>query len=73
MDAGAVFGSPGCGPCAGDHAAFQAPGEATISSAGRAGASGGEIYLASPRVVAASAVAGAIIHPADLPARKEPS
>ena len=69
--AGAVVESPGCGPCMGNHMGIPALGEVIISSAnrnfqGRMGTRESEIYLASPEVVAASAVAGAIIHPKDL-------
>ncbi|MCB0195848.1 MAG: 3-isopropylmalate dehydratase large subunit [Anaerolineae bacterium] len=68
MAAGATFGSPGCGPCMGNHLGIPAPGEVTISSAnrnfrGRMGTRDSEIYLASPAVVAASAVAGEIVGP----------
>ena len=71
MAAGAVIQSPGCGPCMGNHMGVPAVGDVTISSAnrnfqGRMGTKESEIYLASPIVVAASAVAGEIIHPADL-------
>jgi 3-isopropylmalate/(R)-2-methylmalate dehydratase large subunit len=71
LNAGAVVESPGCGPCMGNHMGVPAVGEVTISSAnrnfrGRMGTKESEIYLANPAVVAASAVAGQIIHPKDL-------
>jgi 3-isopropylmalate/(R)-2-methylmalate dehydratase large subunit len=68
LTAGATFGSPGCGPCMGNHMGIPAPGEVTISSAnrnfrGRMGTRESDIYLASPAVVAASAIAGKIAGP----------
>jgi 3-isopropylmalate/(R)-2-methylmalate dehydratase large subunit len=68
LAAGAVFESPGCGPCMGNHMGIPAPGEVIISSAnrnfrGRMGTPESKIYLASPAVVAASAVAGEIAGP----------
>lgn len=71
VEAGAVIGVPGCGPCMGNHMGIPAPGEATISSAnrnfrGRMGTPDSEIYLASPAVVAATAVAGVIVDPREI-------
>ncbi|MCQ3930036.1 MAG: 3-isopropylmalate dehydratase large subunit [Chloroflexi bacterium] len=66
--AGATIATPGCGPCMGNHMGIPAPNEATISSAnrnfkGRMGTSEAPVYLASPYVVAASAICGAIADP----------
>jgi 3-isopropylmalate/(R)-2-methylmalate dehydratase large subunit len=71
IEAGAVVESPGCGPCMGNHMGVPAIGEVSISTAnrnfqGRMGTKESETYLANPAVVAASAVAGKIIHPKDL-------
>jgi 3-isopropylmalate/(R)-2-methylmalate dehydratase large subunit len=71
VDAGAVIGVPGCGPCMGNHMGIPAPNEATISSGnrnfrGRMGTREAEIYLANPAVVAASAVRGVISDPREV-------
>ncbi len=71
LEAGAIFESPGCGPCMGNHLGIPAPGEVSISTAnrnfkGRMGTRDAEVYLASPAVVAASAIAGQIVHPTQI-------
>jgi homoaconitase/3-isopropylmalate dehydratase large subunit len=68
IEAGATISTPGCGPCMGNHMGVPAPNEATISSAnrnfkGRMGTADAPIYLASPYVVAASAICGHIADP----------
>jgi len=71
VEAGGMVESPGCGPCMGNHLGAPAVGDVCISTAnrnfrGRMGTKESDVYLASPLVVAASAVAGKIVHPADL-------
>lgn len=68
MEAGAVVGTPGCGPCMGAAGGILAPGERCISSSnrnfkGRMGSSQSEVYLGSPATVAASAIEGMIADP----------
>jgi len=68
VDAGAVIGTPGCGPCGGCQLGMLAAGEIAVSTSsrnfrGRMGSPDSEIYVASPATVAASAVAGVIIDP----------
>lgn len=71
VQAGAIVNPPGCGPCVGVHQGILAAGEVCISSTnrnflGRMGSKDSRVYLASPAVVAASAVAGAIVHPGEV-------
>ena len=61
--AGALVGNAGCAGCAAGQIGQNGPGEVTVSTGNRnfAGKQGkGEVYLASPATVAASAVAGYI-------------
>ncbi|MCR5627904.1 MAG: 3-isopropylmalate dehydratase large subunit [Lachnospiraceae bacterium] len=68
IEAGAIVSTPTCGPCLGGHMGILAKGERCISTTnrnfvGRMGHVDSEIYLASPAVAAASAVAGKIVRP----------
>lgn len=68
IEAGAVVSTPTCGPCLGGYMGILAGKERCISTTnrnfvGRMGAVDSEIYLASPAVAAASAVAGKIVSP----------
>jgi len=70
--AGALVGNAGCAGCAAGQIGQNGPGEVTISTGNRnfAGKQGkGEVYLASPGVVAASVVAGVIALPDAIPDR----
>ena len=65
VNAGCVLSTPTCGPCLGGHMGILAAGERAISTTnrnfvGRMGHVDSEVYLASPAVAAASAIAGKI-------------
>lgn len=71
IEAGAIVSTPTCGPCLGGHMGILAANERAVSTTnrnfvGRMGHIDSEIYLASPAVAAASAVAGKIAEPKDL-------
>ena len=71
VEAGAVVSTTTCGPCLGGHMGILAAGERAVSTTnrnfvGRMGHVDSEVYLASPYVAAASAVAGVIADPASL-------
>ncbi|MCD4772402.1 MAG: 3-isopropylmalate dehydratase large subunit [Bacteroidales bacterium] len=69
-DAGALVSNAGCAGCAAGQVGQNGPEEITMSTGNRnfAGKQGkGSVYLASPASVAASAVAGYITTPDDLP------
>jgi 3-isopropylmalate/(R)-2-methylmalate dehydratase large subunit len=70
-DAGAYVSGPTCGACLGGYMGVLAPGEKCVSSTnrnfvGRMGAKESEVYLASPAVVAASAIKGRITDPSEV-------
>ena len=69
-EAGCVVSTPTCGPCLGGHMGILAKGERCVATTnrnfvGRMGHVESEVYLASPAVAAASAVAGRIAEPED--------
>lgn len=71
IKAGAIFSTPTCGPCLGGHMGILAAGERAVATTnrnfvGRMGHTESEIYLASPAVAAASAIAGKIANPENI-------
>ena len=68
IKAGGLVLNPGCGPCLGAHQGLLAPEEVCIATTnrnfkGRMGSPEAFVYLASPGVVAASAIKGEITEP----------
>lgn len=71
VEAGGVFSTPTCGPCLGGHMGILAEGERALATTnrnfvGRMGHPNSEVYLSSPAVAAASAVAGKIVSPEEV-------
>ncbi|MBO5481206.1 MAG: 3-isopropylmalate dehydratase large subunit [Clostridia bacterium] len=68
IQAGCIVSTPTCGPCLGGYMGILAAGERAVATTnrnfvGRMGHVDSEVYLASPAVAAASAVAGKIASP----------
>ncbi len=71
IEAGCVVSTPTCGPCLGGYMGILAAGERAVATTnrnfvGRMGDVKSEVYLASPAVAAASAIAGKIAEPAEV-------
>ncbi len=71
IDAGCVVSTPTCGPCLGGYMGILAEDEIAVATTnrnfvGRMGHVTSKIYLASPEVAAATAVAGKISDPRDI-------
>lgn len=71
IEAGAAVSTPTCGPCLGGHMGILAKGERAVATTnrnfvGRMGHPESEVYLASPAVAAASAIAGRIASPEEI-------
>ena len=71
IEAGCVVSTPTCGPCLGGHMGILAAGERAVATTnrnfvGRMGDVKSEVYLASPAVAAASAIAGKIADPVEV-------
>ncbi|MDR1946090.1 MAG: 3-isopropylmalate dehydratase large subunit [Desulfovibrio sp.] len=71
LDAGCIIGPPSCGPCLGGHLGILGAGERALATTnrnfrGRMGSLESEVYLANPRVAAATAITGVVTDPASL-------
>ena len=65
IEAGCAVSTPTCGPCLGGYMGILAAGERAVATTnrnfvGRMGHPESEVYLASPAIAAASAIAGKI-------------
>ena len=74
-EAGAIVCGSACGPCLGGHIGLLAAGETCVSTSnrnfiGRMGSTQSNVYLASPAVVATSALTGKITSPTTLEAKQ---
>ena len=71
IEAGCVVSTPTCGPCLGGYMGILTAGERAVATTnrnfvGRMGHVDSEVYLASPAVAAASAIAGKIAQPSEV-------
>ncbi len=71
IEAGCIVSTPTCGPCLGGYMGILAAGERAVATTnrnfvGRMGDVKSEVYLASPAVAAASAIAGKIAQPSEV-------
>ena len=74
VEAGCIVMTPTCGACLGGHSGIIAGGESAITTTnrnfkGRMGSNEAFVHLANAWVAAAAAVAGEIVHPADIVGR----
>lgn len=71
LKAGGLMSPPTCGACFGGHMGILADGETALATTnrnfrGRMGSRGSSVYLGNAYVAGAAAVAGEIVHPADV-------
>jgi len=69
--AGASVSTPTCGACLGAHMGVLGPNEVCVSTSnrnyvGRMGHPSAQVYLTNPAVAMASAIAGTVVHPAEI-------
>ncbi len=76
IESGCAVSTPTCGPCLGGHMGILAQGEKAVATTnrnfvGRMGHIKSEVYLASPAVAAATAIAGKLVSPERIGIRNE--